>query len=167
MKVKGWTLYLHPLFQQQLEKLAAQVEALQAKDPLAYKEQPATKLLATINRYLREIILHDPGAATFRPGNTLGADNRHWFRAKFHERYRLFYRFSSKEKVLVYAWVNDENTLRKAGSKPDPYAVFRKMLNAGNPPNTMAELLAVSMKLEAVGFARQRAAAKPGKKRNR
>jgi len=69
--------------------------------------------------------------------------------------------------VLVYAWVNDENTLRKAGSKTDPYAVFRKMLNAGNPPNTMAELLAVSMKLEAVGFARQRAAAKPGKKRNR
>ena len=66
MKVKGWTLYLHPLFQHQLEKLAAQVEALQAKDPLAYKEQPATKLLATINRYLREIILHDPGAATFR-----------------------------------------------------------------------------------------------------
>jgi toxin YhaV len=64
MKVKGWTLYLHPLFQQQLEKLAAQVEALQAKDPLAYKEQPATKLLATINRYLREIILQNTHLAT-------------------------------------------------------------------------------------------------------
>jgi hypothetical protein len=41
------------------------------------------------------------------------------------------------------------------------------MLNTGNPPNTMAELLAVAMKLEAVGFARKRAAAKPGKKRSR
>ena len=33
MEVKRWTLYLHPLFQQQLEKLAAQVEALQAEAP--------------------------------------------------------------------------------------------------------------------------------------
>jgi hypothetical protein len=46
----GWTLYLHPLFQKQLDKLTAQVEVLQAKDLLHYQEQPATKLLATINR---------------------------------------------------------------------------------------------------------------------
>lgn len=148
MEVDGWTIYLHPLFQQQLEKLTVQVEALQTKDPAQYKEQPATKLLATINRYMREIIPRAPNAAEFRQGNTLGIDNRHWFRAKFHERYRLFYRFSSKEKVIVYAWVNDENTLRKGGSKTDHYAVFRAMLNAGNPPATMAELLAVSAKIE-------------------
>jgi hypothetical protein len=54
-----------------------------------------------------------------------------------------------------------------AGSKTDPCAVFRKMLNVGNPPNTMAELLAVSMKLDSGGFVRRRAAAKPGKKHNR
>lgn len=166
MEVNGWTLYFHPLFQQQLEKLTAQVEALQARDPAGYKEQPATKLLATINRYIREIIPRDPNAAEFRQGNTLGADNRHWFRAKFHERYRLFYRFSSKEKVIVYAWVNDEGTLRKAGSKTDPYAVFRAMLDSGNPPRTMAELLAVSAKVE-TGRSSQQAASRLGKKRNR
>jgi toxin YhaV len=167
MEVNGWTLYLYPLFRQQLEKLVAQVEALQAKDPMGYREQPATKLLATINRYVREIIPRDPNAAEFRQGNTLGADNRHWFRAKFHERYRLFYRFSSKEKVVVYAWVNDENTLRKSGSKTDPYAVFRAMLHAGNPPDTMSELLAVSTKIEGARASRQRAATKPSKKRSR
>jgi len=166
MEINGWTLYFHPLFQQQLAKLTAQVEALQAKDPTGYKEQPATKLLATINRYIREIIPRDPNAAEFRQGNTLGADNRHWFRAKFHERYRLFYRFSSKEKVIVYAWVNDEGTLRKAGSKTDPYAVFRAMLDSGNPPSTMAELLAVSAKVE-TGRSSQQAASRFGKKRNR
>jgi Zn-dependent M32 family carboxypeptidase len=32
MEVNGWRLYLHPLFQQQLEKLTAQVEVLQAKE---------------------------------------------------------------------------------------------------------------------------------------
>jgi toxin YhaV len=167
MEVNGWTLYRHPLFQQQLEKLTAQVQTLQAKDPLHYKEQPATKLLATINRHIREIIPRDPSAAEFRQGNTLGADNRQWFRAKFHERYRLFFRYSSQEKVIVYAWVNDENTLRKAGSRTDPYSVFRAMLNAGNPPSTMAELLAVSNRLEAVRPSRQQAPVKPGRKRNR
>ncbi|AOX26858.1 hypothetical protein C0053_19200 [Pseudomonas aeruginosa] len=34
-----------------------------------------------------------------------------------------------------YAWVNDENTLRSAGSKSDPYAVFEKILGRGNPPD--------------------------------
>jgi toxin YhaV len=69
--------------------------------------------------------------------------------------------------VIVYAWVNDENTLRKAGSKTDPCAVFRTMLDAGNPPGTMAELLAVSAKIQMGHSSRQQSAAKPEKKRKR
>ena len=136
----GWKLYFHPLFLEQLTRLTDRVEALARKDPVRYRDEPATKLLATINRYLHETIPRDPGAPEFRQGNTLGADNRHWFRAKFHERYRLFYRFSSKEKVIVYAWVNDDRTLRKARAKTDPYHVFRSMLESGDPPAGMKEL---------------------------
>ncbi len=141
MVVNGWRLYVHPLFDRQFRRLVEQVEALAANDPVGYKQQPATKLLATINRHIRAIIPRDPGAAEFRQGNTLGSDNRHWFRAKFHERYRLFYRFSSREKVIIYAWVNDDSTLRKSDSKTDPYRVFRAMLEAGDPPNTVEHLL--------------------------
>ena len=148
MVVNGWTLYTHPLFSNQLNRLVQQVEALAAKDPMNYQGEAAAKLLATINRYMRETIPRDPGAVEFRQGNTLGIDNRHWFRAKFHERYRLFYRFSSKEKVIVYAWVNDERTLRKSGSKTDPYHVFRSMLESGNPPGSMEEVLAQSAKFK-------------------
>jgi toxin YhaV len=144
MIVNGWRLYAHPLFEQQLRRLVEQVESLAAKDPLHYREERATKLLATIRRHVQELIPHDPGAPEFRQGNTLGADNRHWFRAKFHERYRLFFRFSSGEKVIIYAWINDEKTLRKSGAKTDPYAVFRAMLEAGDPPQSMAQLLARS-----------------------
>jgi toxin YhaV len=136
------------LFDQQFRQLVEQVEALAAKDPVGYKGQPATKLLSTINRHIRETIPLDPAASEFRQGNTLGSDNRHWFRAKFHERYRLFYRFSSKEKVIIYAWVNDEGTLRKSGSRTDPYRVFRAMLEAGDPPNTMEQLLARAKELK-------------------
>jgi toxin YhaV len=145
--VNGWRMFTHPLFAQQLEKLVAQVEALAAKDPATYKDQPATKLLATIRRHILEIIPRDPNALEFRQGNTLGEDNRHWFRAKFHERYRLFYRFSSRDKVIIYAWVNDENSLRKAGAKTDPYTLFRKLLAAGNPPSSISQLLGASKEI--------------------
>ena len=144
MVVNGWRLFAHPLFAQQLERLTARVEILAAKGPTTYKDQPATKLLATIRRYILEVIPRDPNASEFRQGNTLGEDNRHWFRAKFHERYRLFYRFSSQDRVIIYAWVNDEESLRKAGAKTDPYRIFRNMLASGNPPSSMRQLLDAS-----------------------
>jgi toxin YhaV len=141
MVVNGWRLFAHALFTQQLEQLTAQVEALAAADPATYRNHRATKLLATIRKYILEIIPRDPNAPEFRQGNTLGADNRHWFRAKFHQCYRLFYRFSSRDKVIVYAWMNDEDSLRKAGSKTDPYTIFGNMLASGNPPRSLRELL--------------------------
>ena len=144
MLVNGWRLFAHPLFAQQLEKLVVHVEALAAKDPASYKDQPAAKLLATLRRHILKIIPRDPGAPEFRQGNTLGEDNRHWFRAKFHQRYRLFYRFSSRDKVIIYAWVNDETSLRKAGAKTDPYTLFRNMLASGNPPSSISQLLGTS-----------------------
>jgi hypothetical protein len=59
------------LFEEQVKKLISRSGALQAKDPLGYREQPPTKRLATINRYIREIIPRDPNAAEFRQGNIL------------------------------------------------------------------------------------------------
>jgi toxin YhaV len=148
MVVNGWKLYVHPLFHDQLIHLVEQVEALAKKKPAAYKEEAATKLLATINRLIREIIPRHPNAPEYRQGNTLGRDNRHWFRAKFHQRSRLFSRFATKEKVILYAWLNDEKTLRKARSKTDPYSVFRGMLEAGDPPGSIADLLQRSKDLK-------------------
>jgi toxin YhaV len=158
MVVNGWSLFAHPLFTQQLERLTAHVETLAAKYPETYRHQPTTKLLATIRRYILEIIPKDPNAAEFRQGNTLGLDNRHWFRAKFHDRYRLFYRFSSRDKVIIYAWVNDEDSLRKAGSKTDPYSIFRNMLTSGNPPRDMAQLMKASREIASESLATSREA---------
>jgi hypothetical protein len=61
--------------------------------------------------------------------------------------------FSTKDRVIVYVWINDEFNLRKAGSKTDPYAVFKSMLNAGDPPRTLEALLkrAKELRLEAKG----------------
>ncbi len=141
MEVNGWRLFQYVLFENQLNKLTEAVGQLSISQPDTYKEHPKTNLLATIHRYVMESIPRNPNAPEFRQGDTLGPDNRHWFRAKFHQRYRLFFRFSTKDKVIVYVWVNDEFTLRKAGSKTDAYAVFKSMLNAGDPPRTLEALL--------------------------
>jgi toxin YhaV len=84
----------------------------------------------------------DPTRAIYRQGHTLGAHRKHWFRAKFgNGRYRLFFRFHTRERILLFAWVNDENTLRTYGSSTDAYATFGGMLDNGNPPDDWDDLL--------------------------
>jgi toxin YhaV len=148
MNVNGWTLRIHPAFGEQYKKLIIQVEQLKSQNPEEYKQHPATKLLKNITELIFKRIPEDPTAPEFRQGKTLGADKKHWFRAKFNSRFRLFFRYSSTTKVIIYAWVNDENSLRKAGAKTDPYYIFAKMLESGNPPNSWDELLNSSDNLE-------------------
>ena len=69
---------------------------------------------------------------------------RHWRRAKIWRRFRLFFRFDSKTRIIIFAWVNDEITLRSSGSKSDPYTVFQRMLERGNPHDDWTALLAAS-----------------------
>jgi len=139
--VNGWTLFAHPLFLEQTESLIKQVEKIQQKDPVNYKKKNATKRLAAIENLAFDIIPQDPTSPEYRQGNTLGSEHKHWFRAKFFQQYRLFFRFHLESKIIVYAWVNDESTKRTYNSKTDVYRVFEKMLNSGHPPDSWDELL--------------------------
>ncbi len=145
LEVNGWQLFAHPLFLDQIEKLAAAVEKARKKDPRTWRKSANAKLLAAIRQLVFETIPQDPTRPEYRQGGTLGDARKHWFRAKFGSgRFRLFFRYSSSAKVIVFAWVNDENTLRTYGSKSDAYAVFRKMLDGGNPPDDWAALIAAA-----------------------
>ncbi len=139
--VNGWTLYAHPLFVEQVEALEKKVEALKVKDPVGYIKKNDTKRLAAINKLAYEIIPQDPTKPDYRQGKTLGEQNKHWFRAKFFQQYRLFFRFHIPSKVIVFVWVNDEKNKRAYESKNDAYKVFSKMLKAGNPPDSWDDLL--------------------------
>lgn len=143
--VNGWQLFGHPLFLDQLEKLAAAVENAKAKDPRGWRKSANAKLLAALRQLVFGTIPQDPTRAEYRQGGTLGDSRKHWFRAKFGAgRFRLFFRYSTSAKIIIFAWVNDENTLRTYGAKSDAYAVFRKMLDKGNPPDGRAALLAAA-----------------------
>lgn len=140
--INGWTLYEHPLFVDQRAKLIAAVEAAKKKDSEGYQSTSDAKLLAAILKLTTEIIPREPNDPKFRQGGTLGKARKHWFRAKFgNGRYRLFFQFNSSAKIIIYAWVNDEETLRTYGSKTDAYAMFKSMLDAGNPPENWSDLL--------------------------
>jgi toxin YhaV len=150
MVVNGWQLFAHPLFLDQFEKLAGALERLRKKDPRGWRQSANAKLLAALRQLVFEVIPQDPTRPEYRQGGTLGGDRKHWFRAKFGcGRFRLFFRFSTGAKVIVFAWVNDENTLRTYGSKSDAYAVFRKMLDKGNPPHDWAALLRAASESDA------------------
>ena len=113
--VHGWTIFVHPLFLAQLEALAAEVEALRRKDPAGYTRKNASKRLAAITKLAFDVIPQDPARPEYRQGGALGDGHRHWFRAKFFQQYRLFFRYHASSKVIVYAWVNDEATLSPGG----------------------------------------------------
>ena len=125
----------------QLETLTRQVDLLKQKDPVGYVKKNASKRLAAITRLAFDIIPQDPTRPEYRQGNTLGSQHKHWFRAKFFQQYRLFFRYHAPSKVIVLAWVNDDDTKRACESSDDAYRVFRKMLEAGRPPDDWAELL--------------------------
>ena len=143
LEINGWEVYAHPLFLDQLEKLVASVEKARKKDPTGYRTKRDAKLLSAVLKVAFDMISEDPTRPVYRQGATLGAEHTLWFRAKFLQQYRLFFRYreTPARKVLVLAWINDDSTLRAYGSASDAYAVFQRMLARGTPPNDWDALL--------------------------
>ncbi|PQA78270.1 type II toxin-antitoxin system YhaV family toxin [Rhodoferax sp. TS-BS-61-7] len=144
--VNGWSVFAHPLFLAQLQALTLQVQTLRAKDPQGYVKKNATKRLAAIQKLAFEVIPQDPTRPEYRQGGTLGDEYKHWFRAKFFQQYRLFFRYHLQAKIIVLAWVNDEDTKRAYESSDDAYRVFRKMLESGHPPDDWDLLFSAASK---------------------
>ncbi|MDI3292496.1 type II toxin-antitoxin system YhaV family toxin [Janthinobacterium tructae] len=140
--IHGWTVFVHPIFLAQIEALILQVESLKQKDPVGYVKKNASKRLAAITKLAFDVIPKDPTRPEYRQGGTLGDAHKHWFRAKFFQQYRLFFRYHAAAKVLVFAWVNDDDSKRAYESSDDAYRVFRKMLEGGHPPDDWDMLLA-------------------------
>jgi len=144
MERHGWLLLFHDCIVAQLQKLHAAVERAQKNDPAGYESNANVKLFKALTQLILEVVPSDPARDEYRQGNTLGPGHRHWRRAKIGRRFRLFFRYDSKSKTIVFAWVNNEKSLRSSGSKSDPYAVFEKMLKQGNPPDDWKSLVIAS-----------------------
>jgi toxin YhaV len=118
-------------FERRYRNLVEKVEKLHAslsrKD---YEHHPEVKLLAAAHRLITSLTPADPNARDFR----LGDDLSKFRRVKKHglpERYRLFYTFSSVDRVIILLYLNDADTLRKRGAGSDPYEIFKRMVRRG------------------------------------
>ncbi len=100
-------LFTNPLFLDQIETLLAKVEAIKTKDPKTWKQKNSTKRLAAITKLALEDIPENPTRPEYRQGGSLGAERKHWFRAKFFQQYRLFFRYHAAHRIIVYAWANE------------------------------------------------------------
>lgn len=145
--VNGWTLLFHDMMLGQIKTLADAVNRARTADPVDFRSNANVRVFASITKLVLQVIPQDPGHADHRIGNTMGPDYRHWSRAKFGQRFRLFFRYDSGSRIIVFAWVNDETTLRARGSRSDPYTVFKAMLARGNPPDTWKALQAAAKEL--------------------
>ena len=142
LAANGWSLFAHPLLLDQIERLTGAVEGEKRKAASLGTISANAKLLAALYNLIFVQVPQDPAREIHRQGTTLGKAHTHWFRAKFgNGRFRLFFRFDLRAKIIVYAWVNDGTSLRTRGSRTDAYAVFADMLRSGNPPDAWAQLL--------------------------
>lgn len=140
----GWHLLFHDCLIEQLNKLCLAAERAKQQDPKNYSGNANVRLFAALSKLIFESIPSDPNREEYRQGNTMGFAFRHWRRAKVGRRFRLFFRFDSKSRIIIFAWVNDEHTLRSSGARKDPYAVFQRMLERGRPPDDWEELKSAS-----------------------
>lgn len=142
LEVNGWRIGFHAQILVQLERLIEAVEDERRRHPERPPSSQPARILAAIRKLVFEDIPQDPTRPVYRQGSTLGAARKHWFRAKFGAgRYRLFFRFHARDRILLFAWVNDERSLRTYGAATDAYAVFARMLGEGNPPDDWTALM--------------------------
>ena len=144
MQRYGWTLLFHDCLIDQLRKLNRAARRAKRNEPATFASNANVKLFRRLSRLMLEVIPQNPSRDEYRLGSTLGTRYRHWRRARIGRRFRLFFRYDAKARVIVHAWVNDQHTLRSSGSKTDPYTVFAGMLARGNPPNNWAALMTAS-----------------------
>lgn len=140
----GWNLLFHDCLIEQLQKLGAAASRAKTQNPDGFESNANVKLFDALVALILEVVPSDPNRDDYRQGNTMGPAFRHWRRAKIGRRFRLFFRFDSKTRIIIFAWVNDEHTLRSSGAKTDPYMVFQKMLKSGHPPDDWDALLSAS-----------------------
>ncbi len=113
----GWSILMHPLLLNKIEALTVVVERERAK-ALDGGPGPNAKLLGHLLDLMFDKIPQRPGDAIYRGGDSLPPG---WFRGKTgHGRYRLFYRFDSTTRLIVYAWVKLERAKNVATYREAP-----------------------------------------------
>lgn len=105
----GWNLLFHQCLSEQLQKLHAADQRARHQDPQGFESNANVRLFEALSKLIFNAVPSDPNREEYRQGHTTGNAFRHWRRAKIGRRFRLFFRFDSKTRIIIFAWVNAPN----------------------------------------------------------
>jgi toxin YhaV len=136
----GWEIAFQPqLFARQYTELKAEVKRLKLQlSATDFLQHPQVKLLAAVMAGIKEHIAADPYANRF----ALSGPLRRYGRLKglgLPDRYRLFFRpfEADGRRLLLILWLGFP---RKDGDRNDCYAVFSRMVQRGDLPESWESL---------------------------
>ena len=169
MKINGWTILFHPLFNDQWQQLLHQVKSLRSRLPIEnFVRHPQVKLFKALTVGIEEKIPTDPKASYFalkkpldkysrlkKMGLPIGkADSTASLADASRHRYRLFFKVFPQQKVIIILWLGfprkDERprvAVRRKGTreeerdKKDCYRVFTKMVKQGKFPPRLEDII--------------------------
>lgn len=138
MKINGWAILFHPLFNDQWQQLLHQVKSLRSRLPTDdFVKHPQVKLFKALTVGIEEKIPNDPLASYFALRKPLDKYSR-LKKMGLPNRYRLFFKVFTQQKVIIILWLGFP---RKEGDKKDCYSVFAKMVKKGQFPLSLKDLI--------------------------
>lgn len=138
MKINGWTILFHPLFDDQWQQLLNLVKSLRSRlSQEDFVQHPQVKLFKALTVGIEEKIPNDPLASYFALRKPLDKYSR-LKKMGLPNRYRLFFKVFPQQKAIVILWLGFP---RKEGDKKDCYRVFAKMVKKGQFPLSLKDLI--------------------------
>jgi len=117
MQRHGWTLLFH-------EGLIAQLRMVQAATVQASESEPQrldgnanAKLFQALSHRVMDAVPGDPSRDAFRHCNIAEPAHSNWRCAKIGRRFRLFFRYDARAKVIVFAALKDRATAMAPSSE--------------------------------------------------
>ncbi|MCX7235171.1 MAG: type II toxin-antitoxin system YhaV family toxin [Burkholderiales bacterium] len=135
MQRHSWNLLFHDGLIEQLQKLQTAAQKAQTQDPQGFESNANVKLFNALAQLMLETVPSDPSRDEYRQGNTMGPAFRHWRRAKLGRRFRLFFRFDSKTRIIIFmAMMEAQTYLAKRQARADLNAFDAVMARTGGEP---------------------------------
>ncbi|MGL5938851.1 MAG: type II toxin-antitoxin system YhaV family toxin [Waterburya sp.] len=137
MKINGWNILFHPIFNEQWQNLRYSVKSLRSRlSQEDFVKHPQVKLFKAVTVGIEQKIPAEPLASYFALKKPLQKYSR-MKKMGLPKRYRLFFKVFSQQQTIIILWLGFP---RKEGDKKDCYQVFSKMIEQGQFPINLSEL---------------------------
>lgn len=115
MQRHGWTLLFHEGLIEQLRKVQAAAGPVVGSELQRFDGNANAKLFQTLSHWVMDAVPGDPSRDAFRHCNIAEPAHSNWRCAKIGGRFRLFFRYDARAKVIVFAALKDRAAVMAEG----------------------------------------------------